>query len=425
MELSYPPKKFGHLIRAKKTALETTIFILSLFAIKLILGYITGSVALIADAYHSLSDSLMVLASYLSLRIILSRPNKEFQYGYYRAEDLISLLMAIGFGFLAGYVFLYGLNAVLEGFEGSKEDEIAAITAAIAGIASIIYSKKQKKIAKEAGIVSLGMSSRDLFFDGIVALGVSVSVVVNKMYHIPFEGYAAIIMSLFILSIAIKGGRISILNLLDAWNRPDIVNKVKEIINKKKPLRAGRVRLRRCGPIIYGDAKIYAPEETRLEDIDDILEELESEIYRAIPEIQEIVFEVEPLEETRLRCVLPIKRYDELRSEIEHQFEEAKQFLIVSIDTKNRKADMVKVIDNTYLGKRNAEVKIAKRLIKEDLDCAIVKDMSEVVFELFKAYSIDTYTTNTKTVKDAINEFLREKLTFVEHYEELDKTNQQ
>ncbi|MEX0568944.1 MAG: cation diffusion facilitator family transporter [Candidatus Njordarchaeota archaeon] len=419
--MSYPPKKLSHLVKAKGMARSTMLFIMFLFAMKLVLGYIAGSVALIADAYHSLSDSLMVFASYLSLRIILSRPNKKFQYGYYRAEDIVSLFMAIGFTFLAMYVFFYGYNAVISGFHGSKEDEIAAITAAFAGALSIAFSHKQKKIAREAGVTSLAMSSKDLFMDGIVAFGVSISVVINKIYHIPFEGYAAMVMSLFILSIAIKGGKIAVLNLLDVWSRPDIVNKIKEIINKKKPLIAGRIRLRRCGPIIYGDAIIYAPEEIRLEDVDDMLEELESEIYMAIPELQEIVFEVEPLEETKLRCVLPIKENNGLQSEIEEQFEAAKKFLLVLIDTKGSKAEIVKVIDNVYLKKRNADVKLAKRLIKEDLDCVIVRDIGEVIFELFKAYSVDTYVTKAKIVEDAISEFLKEKLTFIEQYEEIDK----
>jgi cation diffusion facilitator family transporter len=81
-------------------SIGTNIF---LFLIKYWVGLISGSIALIADAWHTLSDSFSSVAVIVGLRISKVPPDREHPYGHGRAELIATLLI----GFILAVI---GLN---------------------------------------------------------------------------------------------------------------------------------------------------------------------------------------------------------------------------------------------------------------------------------------------------------------------------
>src|SRR5579864_6362154 len=75
--------------------------------IELALAIVTGSVALLSDALHNLSDVSTSAVVFLGFRISKRRPTPGYPYGYERAEDLAGLGVALviwGSAIFAGYV---------------------------------------------------------------------------------------------------------------------------------------------------------------------------------------------------------------------------------------------------------------------------------------------------------------------------------
>jgi len=77
-----------------------------LFAVKLWVGMLTGSVALMADAWHTMSDSLTSIFVVIAAKLAARKPDKEHPFGHGRWELIATLLIAfilgmIGYGFLA------------------------------------------------------------------------------------------------------------------------------------------------------------------------------------------------------------------------------------------------------------------------------------------------------------------------------------
>lgn len=75
-----------------------------LFAAKYWVGIITGSVALMADAWHSLSDSLTSVIVILGAKISSKPPDKEHPFGHGRAELIASIIIGVILG-LVGFEF--------------------------------------------------------------------------------------------------------------------------------------------------------------------------------------------------------------------------------------------------------------------------------------------------------------------------------
>lgn len=76
-----------------------------LFLLKYYAGIVSASVALIADAWHTLSDSLTSLGVILGLRMSARKPDREHPFGHGRWEQLSAVIIAmllavVGWGFL-------------------------------------------------------------------------------------------------------------------------------------------------------------------------------------------------------------------------------------------------------------------------------------------------------------------------------------
>jgi cobalt-zinc-cadmium efflux system protein len=93
---------------------EKTVFYLILsFAINLLLsvveiivGILSGSIALIADALHNTSDACSILIAVLAFKIGRKKANAQFTYGYKRAE-LIGGFVNLILLFISGAYLIY------------------------------------------------------------------------------------------------------------------------------------------------------------------------------------------------------------------------------------------------------------------------------------------------------------------------------
>ena len=76
-----------------------------LFGIKIILGLASASLALIADAFHTLSDVVSSIVVIFGYHIARKPPDEEHPFGHGRAETIASLTIALLIGFV-GFEFL-------------------------------------------------------------------------------------------------------------------------------------------------------------------------------------------------------------------------------------------------------------------------------------------------------------------------------
>ena len=80
-----------------------------LFGLKLWAGMVTGSIALMADAWHTLSDSLSSLIMIFGMKLSRQEPDPDHPFGHERYELIASLaigilLSVVAFDFLVGSI---------------------------------------------------------------------------------------------------------------------------------------------------------------------------------------------------------------------------------------------------------------------------------------------------------------------------------
>ena len=119
---------------------------LFLFAIKLWAGIISGSVAIVADAWHTLSDSLSSLVVIFGARVSAKPPDDEHPFGHGRAELIASVLIAALLGFVA-YEFIRESISKLYEHEAAHFGTIAIVVTII----SIVVKEGLAQYAFRAG----------------------------------------------------------------------------------------------------------------------------------------------------------------------------------------------------------------------------------------------------------------------------------
>lgn len=82
----------------------------SFFVVELVVGYVVGSLALIADAYHMLNDAISLGIALYAIRLSKRTANVRYTYGWHRAEVIAALTNGV---FLLALCF----SILMESFE--------------------------------------------------------------------------------------------------------------------------------------------------------------------------------------------------------------------------------------------------------------------------------------------------------------------
>lgn len=202
-----------------------------LFIIKLWAGIVSGSIALIADAWHTLSDSISSVAVLIGLKISAKPADSNHPYGHGRAELVSSLIVGI-------LLALIGFNFLVESIVKLKaHEEVQFGTLAI--VVTIISAVVKEFMAQYSIIIGKRSNSKSMIADGwhhrsdaISSLIILIGILIGN-YFWWIDGVLGILVSLllFYTTYSILKENISILlgEAIDEDLKHDIVEFAKEV----------------------------------------------------------------------------------------------------------------------------------------------------------------------------------------------------
>jgi cation diffusion facilitator family transporter len=145
-------------VRAVKISL---VALMATAVLQLLIVFQTGSTALLADTIHNFSDALTSVPLWLAFVIGRRAANREYNYGYGRAEDLAGLFI----------VAMIALSAVLVGWESIQRlFEPAQITDLwLVGLAGVVGFFGNEAVAVYRIRIGREIGSQALVADGLHA----------------------------------------------------------------------------------------------------------------------------------------------------------------------------------------------------------------------------------------------------------------
>lgn len=176
---------------------------LILFAMKVTLGILTGSVAVVADAVNNLSDagsSILVMVGY----ILSAKPaDKKHPFGHARMEYLITLFVSI----IITVLGLELLMSSVESFSSSNGAVFSGVTVAV--MASTVLLKLflavfYRVLGKRISSASLKASSIDSLGDMAATSAVVLGMVLTPYLGSYVDGILGCVIAVYILFLGIK-----------------------------------------------------------------------------------------------------------------------------------------------------------------------------------------------------------------------------
>ncbi len=226
-------------IREKYGALSGFVGIsvnLLLSLVKLILGILSGSVAITADALNNLSDAGSSIVSLVSFKISSKPADRDHPFGHSRIEYIASMIVSFLI-VIVGVELLSTSIRILIGLDEPKETNVNVVTIILLGtsiLAKLWLSVFYKKIAKKIDSVVVKAASVDSLSDCISTGAVLISSVIiyfhSDLYFI--DAAMGILVSVLILIAGVKILNETKNSLLGEAPVADTVEKIHDIVRR-------------------------------------------------------------------------------------------------------------------------------------------------------------------------------------------------
>lgn len=216
--------RYGKLAGA--AGLTANIF---LFAAKLLAGLLSGSLAIMADAFNNLSDAGSSIVTLVGFKLSAAPPDEEHPFGHGRVEYLSALIVA-ALIMIAGFELAAAsldkiLHPELPSF-GVLQIIILAVAIGVKLWMAMFYRKVGGIIDSEA----LRASSADSRNDVICTAVVLVSSVVGWLTNVAIDGYVGAAVAVFVMWSGISIMKETISPLLGQAPSPELVQSIKDTV---------------------------------------------------------------------------------------------------------------------------------------------------------------------------------------------------
>ena len=295
-KIDIPKKKITDKYRISIGYLEgfiSTILNILLFGLKYWVGIQTFSVAIVADAWHTLSDSLTSVIVIIGFKISSKPADKEHPFGHGRAELISSviigtLLAIIGFNFLMESIHRF-VNHQSANYQNLAVIMFIISTIIKEGLAQ--FSIRAGKKINSYSLIADGWHHRS---DAIVSFLILIGIFLGE-YFWWVDSIMGIVVSLLIFYTAYNISKNAISALIGEKPDENLISEIRKIVNYNI---SRDVKLHHLHFHIYGNTKeltfhIRLPGDMRLEEAHQIATNLEEKIKEKVD--IETTIHIEPL----------------------------------------------------------------------------------------------------------------------------------
>ena len=217
----------------KKATLVSTSVAGLLVLMKMTVGVLSGSIAILASAIDSMLDLLVSLFNYFALHTAEKDPDDQFHFGRSKIEPLAAVIEGVVVSFSALFILYEALSKIVHPKEMQHMDAgIAVMIASFFITAALVYflnyvAKKTKNMVIKADALHY---KTDLFSNGAVLMALVLISYTAEALIDPILGIGIAIYMIYSAVPIIKEG---VLMLLDAALEEEDVQKIKDILENE------------------------------------------------------------------------------------------------------------------------------------------------------------------------------------------------
>ena len=268
----------------EKVALGSITASAGLAAAKAVIGLLTGSLAILSEAGHSLIDLSATLLTYFAVRISGKPADAEHQYGHGKVESVTALAETALLFLLTGVVIFEAVQRLV-GARSHAVDASAAAFVIIAGSIAVDFFRARalNRVARETSSEALQADALHFSTDMWSSVAVLIGLCGVAAGFAWADAAAAIVVAVFICIAGYRLGRRTIDTLTDT--APAGVSERIGAIARQVPgvVAVERVRARPAGAVLFVELGVGVSRTLPLDRVTTIKEQLTRAIRDDLP----------------------------------------------------------------------------------------------------------------------------------------------
>jgi len=288
-----PEKKQG--ASEKLHAASFSIFVNAfLIAVKLVVAIITGSIAILAEFFHSLFDMLASVLAYLGIKKADQPADRDHMFGHEKFENISSFAQTV----LIAVTSILIIYEALGRLAAPKIPEALGLGLAVMILTVAIdwlISRYLHSMSRKHGSPALEADAYHFTTDLWSSLAVIVGLIFVLLGFQIFDSLAAMVVAILMLWISYKLGKKSIHVLMDMSPPESTVRKIEEITGSTRGVRHFHgLRVRQAGNRLLVEIHIHLPAKMTISEGHRIAHFLKEKLMKEIPEIKDVTVHTEP-----------------------------------------------------------------------------------------------------------------------------------
>jgi cation diffusion facilitator family transporter len=284
-------------------ALSSVVAAVGLTTFKIIVGILTNSLGILAEAAHSALDLAAALMTFFAVHMADKPADKEHNFGHGKIENLSALFETILLLATSAWIFNEAVDRL---FFRKAQVEISIWSFIVMGTSiavdytrsRILYraAKKYNSQALEADALHF---STDIWSSSVVILGLVGVTISHYMEGLNWmsdaDAVAAMLVALIVIFISGELGWRTVNALLDTAPK-GMTEKIIAEVGKMKGINdCHAVRIRPSGAYWFVDLHVTMDGDTSLTNVHDMTEKIERKVHKLLPG-SDVTVHVEPLE---------------------------------------------------------------------------------------------------------------------------------
>jgi len=217
-------KRYGRL--AGGVGIGVNLF---LFAVKLLAGMLTASVAVLADAFNNLSDAGTSIVTLAGFYLAGQEADEEHPFGHGRMEYLAGLIVSLAILLVGFELGKSSVGKILHP-EPVEFSLLSTLILALAVLVKLWLFRFNRALGRRIESAAMQATAADSLMDAIATAVVLVSGLIGWRFGLNVDGWVGVLVALFILKAGLDAAKETLDPLLGRPMDPDLAQDIDRLV---------------------------------------------------------------------------------------------------------------------------------------------------------------------------------------------------
>jgi cation diffusion facilitator family transporter len=283
----------GTIIRASWIAILSNA---ALAILKISVGLIAGSLAVIGDGLDSSGDIVTSIITLVTAGIISRPPNAKYPYGYSKADTVAAKALSFIIFFAGAQLGISTVERLIQGGGEKIPETFAVYVILISIIVKLVLSVYLLKTGRKVESPMLIANGQNMRNDAVVSTSVLVGLFFTIYFKMPvIDSVFALLISLWIMKSGFDIFMETNVELMDGISDQTIYNKIFDVISQVKGAKnPHRLRVRKLANFFVIGVDIEVDPELKVAEAHKIAQTVERQLKLQLGNVYDVMVHVEP-----------------------------------------------------------------------------------------------------------------------------------